>query len=818
MFEILQVSNLNKTVIKLVVGIIIILLMIIFLPATRSIDSRISSSFNKVTSKRTPDSSIVIINIASNDIAQLGPWPIKRSYYALLINNLTKYKVKKIGLEVFFSAKFISQSVYDNLLEREILKAGNVVLSSVAGDIEEKGNSYVTDSLSFPSPKLMDENILTGHINFIQNAGIEIPLIIKNQNREEKAFCLALLDSNITHPEKIKINFIYSWKRIKQYSLLQFFELVRNNDPSLNLLKDKIIFVGITDPQLSSAFSSEFDEDLPGIALHAIAFDNLHTTRYLVDSYYIISLIIFVLLFVVIIFLLSRKEGNLWQTNIIIILFISASYFINQVFYLQLAYSFFLIPLAASLTIEIYFILLAKNVQLKGAVDEARVLKRLLTAKEDELKSLQKELDVSSDNDKNNLLLKIRDLKENIDKLKDSESDQKIAAIKNENGEQNFYGLVYKSEVMQNVVDVIIKAAPTDATILITGESGTGKELVARAIHDLSSRKNYKFVAVNCAALTESLLESELFGHVKGAFTGAVSDKPGKFEIADKGTIFLDEIGETSESFQVKLLRVLQFGEFDKVGSVNVSKVNIRIVSATNKDLKKLINDKKFREDLFYRLNVINIHLPSLNDRKEDIEPIVKHFLKKESDDINISVAVLNSLKDYKWKGNVRELESVIKRAVVFCKASGRNIIQLNDLPEELVKSVKLNFEDLVIESLRAKNFSHSSINETAKELGNVNRTIISENYRGLSLKILCECDFNIDRAAEIISKKNDQEVFLRVKSKLETWLNNIQKDITLKGKENFDITKNKLLSKYKNLPQKFYKYLDKVIEHYLEL
>ena len=297
---------------------------------------------------------------------------------------------------------------------------------------------------------------------------------------------------------------------------------------------------------------------------------------------------------------------------------------------------------------------------------------------------------------------------------------------------------------MKNVVELINKSAPTDASILITGESGTGKELVAKAVHSLSKRKDKKFVAVNCGALTESILESELFGHVKGAFTGAVIDKIGKFEAANNGTIFLDEIGETTENFQVKLLRVLQSGEYDKVGSVNSAITDVRVISATNKDLKLLIKEKKFREDLFYRLNVINIDIPSLRERKEDIESIARYFCESDDKKYQLSLAALKSLNDYDWPGNVRELESVIRRAKVFCEAGNRSLIQLNDLPEEIVKNVKLNFEDLVIESLRNKKFSHSSINETAKELGNVSRTLVAENFRGLSLKILVENNFDV--------------------------------------------------------------------------
>ena len=215
---------------------------------------------------------------------------------------------------------------------------------------------------------------------------------------------------------------------------------------------------------------------------------------------------------------------------------------------------------------------------------------------------------------------------------------------------------------------------------------------------------------------------------------------------------------------------------------------------------------------MYYRLNVINIHLPALKERKEDIELITKYFLEKDENKYQISVAALKSLNEYHWNGNVRELESVIKRAKVFCDSSNRSLIQLNDLPEEIIKNSKISFDDLVMESLRNKKFSHSSIIESAKELGNVNRTLVSENFRGFSLKILVENEFDVIEASKFISNSEDDEVNDKVISKLETWINNIRKDVDGSRGINFNEMKIKLNSKYKNLPQKYHQYLDEVI------
>jgi DNA-binding NtrC family response regulator len=235
---------------------------------------------------------------------------------------------------------------------------------------------------------------------------------------------------------------------------------------------------------------------------------------------------------------------------------------------------------------------------------------------------------------------------------------------------QKFSGIIGRSARMKQVFNLIVQAAPSRSTILITGESGTGKELVARAIHGNSSRSDRAFVTVNSGNLPPDLLESTLFGHVKGAFTGAISPKRGLCDLADKGTLFFDEIGNIAPETQAKLLRLIQEREFMRLGGMETIKVDARIVAATNGDLKEMVDDGRFREDLFYRLNVINVYLPPLRERKEDIPPLVQHFLEKYGSEngkagIEITAEALDVLMDYGWPGNVRELENTIERAVV---------------------------------------------------------------------------------------------------------------------------------------------------------
>ena len=259
--------------------------------------------------------------------------------------------------------------------------------------------------------------------------------------------------------------------------------------------------------------------------------------------------------------------------------------------------------------------------------------------------------------------------------------------------EYSFDNIVSKNEKMLGIFVVIQKVAQYKSTILITGESGTGKELVARALHYHSDRSQSPFMPVNCGAIPEHLLESELFGHAKGAFTDAIRTKKGLFEEADGGTLFLDEIGELPPQLQVKLLRVLQDGEIRRVGESKAIQIDVRIVAATVKDLLKEVNEGRFRDDLFYRLNVLLIHIPPLRERKEDIPLLVTHFMKKHSQSLGKTVVgidpkALEVLINYKWHGNVRELENTIERAIVLADAEN---IELQNLPHDIQ-----NFEERV--------------------------------------------------------------------------------------------------------------------------
>lgn len=324
-----------------------------------------------------------------------------------------------------------------------------------------------------------------------------------------------------------------------------------------------------------------------------------------------------------------------------------------------------------------------------------------------------------------------------LDKRRLEKENQELRVALNE--KYGFDNIIGRSKPMMEVFSLIRQAAPSNATILVLGESGTGKELIARAVHHNSPRSTKPFIALNAGSIPSDLLESQLFGHVKGAFTGAHADKKGLFEMADTGTFFLDEIGNINLEIQAKLLRVLQEREFMPVGSTQTMKVDVRLVCATNADLEKLVQEGKFREDLYYRLNVIEVHLPSLRERDGDIPLLVDHFMRKFATEngkpeIRVETEFLDVLERYHWPGNVRELENLIERAVVLAP---NGVIDRGLLPPGFLKRKESGFDSL------------PSLD------GGLNFQEHVQNYeRALINKALNECDGVQKRAAAVLGLK----------------------------------------------------------------
>jgi len=331
-------------------------------------------------------------------------------------------------------------------------------------------------------------------------------------------------------------------------------------------------------------------------------------------------------------------------------------------------------------------------------------------------------------------------------KLKDSFSEERVYLEDEIRSELNFEEIVGRSVALQRVLRQVEVVAPTDSGVLIQGETGTGKELIARAIHNLSSRRDRAFVKLNCAAIPSGLLESELFGHEKGAFTGAIMRKAGRFEVADKGTLFLDEVGDIPLELQPKLLRVLQEHEFERLGSTRTQQVDVRVIAATHRDLKQMCEEGKFRHDLYYRLHVFPLQVPPLRDRREDIPILVRHYVDKYARRMNRRIETIPShamevFANYSWPGNVRELQNFIERAVILSPGS---VLRppLTELKQSSLPTAKSNLStaeeaerDRVLQAIRASNWVIGGPNGAAARLG-MKRTTLAYRIRKLNISV----------------------------------------------------------------------------------
>ncbi len=868
----------NRTILAAAFLAIVALMLVLFKAPLDGLEDQLLATRYQLRGSVPADTNVVILYFDNDDIASLGGWPLTRNYYALLIDVLSKSEVAAIGIDLVFGEHNLQFPEHDNLLALTTKNAGRVVLAtyfrSLNGPVESNeevptsiaylptsDGAVVGTGLQLPYPELERAAAGIGHahtpdrsmgsivlaINFRDGAvpalALEVLRVARKVERSSVAWDGSVLrmrgnESDLTIPVnsdgRVLLNYtgpLQLFARYRAVEVLRSFEHQRMGlRPSLNLssLRGKIILVGIIGEGRSVFVPSPFEGRMPSVGVHATFIDNAVNGRFLRRVGGLGSMALSLAL-VAVTLLLLWKFGYLWSVLGTLVLLI---FYIIGV-HLLFVHALLIVPIATPLVaclISIAGIVLYESRKVQRRVgqlesDKERIEGKL-RSRELKLQLLERELldqraAGKSDLKGIELTNEIRKYKAEIRSLSAKVSDLvrfEPSVSTHEDGRAEFEGLVYESAgKMSAVVELIRKIAASNANVLILGESGTGKELVARAIHNLSSRRNGPFVAVNCGALTETLLESELFGHERGAFTGAIKEKIGRFEYANGGTIFLDEIAETSEAFQVKLLRVVQSGEFERVGSTVTLRTDARIIAATNKNLAELIEQKKFREDLYYRLNIFTVQLPSLRERKGDIPLLAEYFLRKEDSRCALSATVVDALLQYEWPGNVRELEGSMKRAAVLATSENRTLIQLRDLPEQISATLKgkVDIEDQILETLRAKRFSRSSISETAEELGGLNRGTVAEYFRGICFRYFFESSWDFARAALAISDSTDNEIHDRVSKKLHEYLKNVVDGLRVETP--FDELKPTLRAKYKNLPQRYHTILDEVIRAYLD-
>jgi transcriptional regulator with GAF, ATPase, and Fis domain/CHASE2 domain-containing sensor protein len=832
-----------------------------------------------VRGQSTIDTNIVILYLDNSDITALKRWPLPRNYYALLVMALHDVGVKVIGFDFSFSDPQPEYAENDSLLVRMTRTMGNVVqsvyfdrLTSYTADtlapqtiptrfvykIPEPSSFRSGGRITLPFPALLNASAGIGHANLADEAVVRnFPLFIEYNGQLVPAisFELARLflegtrsstvitgsSAYIKYPGDtkripildegyVRLNYAGGTSSLHTIHFVDFLQAYgeRNSHTPpalLSSLKGKIVFIGVIAEGRSSFVATPYTAKYPAVGVHATAIHNiLHSNFLLIPALWVRLILSFLFgLFAFVMTIRFRELRGLLLTLGVFTVYCILNIILLVAFDLSLPLA---IPGIVVLLVSFLTMVYERRVMKETVTELGREkdeIIRELRLKESRVQELEKKLTFSSQQNGPAQVLveelerQRRDLDELSSRAADLEAYQPEESP-DDGAPEKFYDIIYSpSGRMAPLIQMVKKVASGDANVMISGESGTGKELIARAIHSISPRREKPFIAVNCGALSESLLESELFGHERGAFTGAVKERTGRFELADGGTIFLDEIADTSEAFQVKLLRVVQEGEIERVGGTKTLKVDVRIIAATNKNLKQEITAKHFREDLYYRLNVISLHLPPLHERKGDIPHLVAHFLAREKTAIEFSANAMSALMNYEWRGNIRELESIVKRAVILAQSEGRNLVRTKDLPLEIIAqfSDTRDLEEKIIVSLREKKFSRSAISDTASELGGFNRGTIAEHFRGYCFKILHDQDWDIEKTSRVISGTTDDQLNEKVQKKLDEYLMNIRSSID--RNKNIDENVQLLKPKYKNLPLRYHLYLDELIKALFE-
>ncbi len=821
-----------------------------------------------VRGDREVDTNIVLVYIDNEAIKSLG-WPVRRNYHALMVKTLGELGAAAIGFEVQFETANTEYPEYDELLAN-VLSGSPSVLAAYFGAVNDTLSGQQSSSnplLSYPQVRisgtagsrthlplrgLMAASAGIGHLNI--NDDGSIPIFISGVEGIVPAFGLEVLrvyaglsrDALAFSGSSLEFVAGASGRRIatdgrgnatpnfpasvSRFRAFPFLEVLRSYDAissggtplvPVSAFKGKIVLVGIIAEGRSAFLPTPVHPRFPSLVYHATFIDNALQSSFLTSPGPITSgLVILLSAFLpawAILTLRSWRAGGIVIAQFVLLAVVSVFAFTILQFILPI------VPAFATGLWSVAITLLYRNRVSSNQVAQLQSEKDAIVARlkdrEAKVTVLERQLmslESSRPDDRTKALLEeIGKYKLEIRSLSSQADDMDTYSHEGDAGVTTFEGMVFHNHgPMKPVTDFVRKIASSNAPVLILGQSGTGKELVARAIHSQSPRASKSFIAVNCGALAETLLESELFGHERGAFTGAVKEKPGRFELADGGTIFLDEIGEVSEGFQLKLLRVLQEGELERVGGTDTIKVDVRVIAATNKNVREHVQAGRFREDLYYRLNVLTVELPSLKDRSEDIPYLVQHSVSREGCQ-GVSKNVMDAFQQYPWPGNVRELESVIKRAALLAKADARSVISMKDVTAEVAASFQRigALEDKVLEIMRDKGFSRSAVSETATELGGLNRGTVAEHLRGQFLKAFVDNQFDLDNTVRFLSLSDDTEIRERARKRLEEYLLNIAS--VIEKQKPWEESSLLLKPKVKNLPLRFQIHVDQIGESY---
>jgi transcriptional regulator with GAF, ATPase, and Fis domain len=841
-------QRVSKAILPFVI-LVLAILAVLPLPWNRPLEDAFSDVLFKVRGQRALSERIFFVYIGAEDIAALGGWPITRNYYAYLTHVLNGLGAEVIGLYFIFDSKDPRYPEYDRIFAEFAKKAENVCLPMAFYQLAaHEPSQSLPDSLPsrlyagihpiLPMPELTGT---TSAIGF-SNLGDEIvsrraPLLALDRDTVRFSFAAELarlyFDSKeiaitpsalvfdagtkiaVNRHGQIRVNHFGDSEQVQAIGLLDLLQIHDSKPDSLDL-SGKIVLLDITAPGIPKLQATPLAPAVPASLVHGNIAENIIEGNFLKELPSIWHGIV-VLFLAWGAWLLARKRSiafNLVMIPIVLLCYLLLAQLSFN--YLNVLLPGFYPVLACGSTFA-YAIFKRHGFAVTQDIAGLAMLKQEISSKEAQLTNAQRKL---TEMQTHSRLAQAQ--REQILELEKQLGDlQSYVAPPPESTPVAFSEIICaESSKMANVLNLVEKVASDNIPVLILGETGTGKELIANAIHRSSDRRQQPFVTINCGALPETLLESELFGHERGSFTGAAARRRGRFELADGGTIFLDEITETSAQCQARLLRVLQEGQFARVGAEQTLTVDVRIIAATNRDVAQEVDDGRFRADLYYRLNGFPITIPSLQDRPVDIPLLVDHFLKKH-DYIaikGVSDRARQAMLDYYWPGNVRELENATRRAAILVQSERRELIQINDLPETMQEYASqqhgieyFSLETQILESLRALQFSHSAINKTAEALGNRDRGTITEYFRGLCFQSLVKHAFSLDKTARMISASDDLDIIARVSSKIESYIKNLYPlpdSANLAGP-----SANRSPSQFQGLPKRYHEDLNKLIE-----
>lgn len=792
-----------------------ILILISAWPSTinRQIDKHTSSVLHQIRGPRALEIDALFIFLDSQDIADFGGWPITRDYYGYLVHALDSVGANTVVIDVLFPRMAQYDPGLDEATAGIFAIAGNIVLPKVFDNFEVANRQYPQASMAtYPAPLYQDAAAGIGFANLGDHAGDgRIPLCADFDG--QKSYSLAAeaaahylqaslatgAEANIDTvdnrsgellslwPSEIMPNYFGGSDNIQQIGFLQFLQQYPQLADSIDF-SNKLVFVGLTAPGLPVLTSNPFQESFPASLLHLTVAENLIAGNAIRTMPIAIQLVLWLLLFSGGMWIFSRqwdRQSAIGLGLLTMIVLLTGYLSFSRLFYLApIAYYFCYL-----LAVVVWALADSHYRKISARDSAAEELRSTIVAKSEALAearaSLQKLLSKVSDasGQRSELQAQLSEQQERVSSLERQLNDLQAGTTMASGPPAEFSGIIHAANgKMTELLQLVQRVSSEDIPVLISGETGTGKELIARAIHQKSARHRQPFVAVNCGAIAENLLESELFGHEKGSFTGAHARRRGRFELADGGTIFLDEVTETTLSFQARLLRVLQEGTFERLGGEKAITVDVRVVAATNRDIEAQIRSGNFREDLYYRLNGFPLSLPPLRERPEDIGLLAAYFLEKQEKAVTgISQEALDTLHKHSWPGNVRELENAVRRAAILAESDSRELIRRSDLPEQVVGDIAsgehsyIDLETQILEHLRMQAFSRSAITNTAKALGDRDRGTITEYFRGMCFNMLQQSNFDIGEAVVALAgEQGSDEARERLHSKIDRYLQNL--------------------------------------------